>query len=35
LKSCLRGVEGEPEPAKPRRRTTRKKTTEAEAETGA
>jgi predicted regulator of Ras-like GTPase activity (Roadblock/LC7/MglB family) len=32
LKSCLRGVDDDPEPAKPRRRTTRKKETEAEAQ---
>jgi predicted regulator of Ras-like GTPase activity (Roadblock/LC7/MglB family) len=30
LKSCLRGVDDDPEPAKPRRRTTRKKESEAE-----
>ena len=32
LKSCLRGVEDDPEPAKPRRRTPRKKESEAEAQ---
>ena len=32
LKSCLRGVEDDPEPAKPRRRAPRKKESEAEAQ---